>query len=168
VNAAALWAAIVPALVTAVVIAILRRMPGTARLADHPNERSLHTQPTPRIGGLGIAAGAFPVALSVADGPGALILACALALALLSLVDDLRGLPVVLRLSAHLLAAIVVMSAIAYVPSGADGLIWLAWLAVAVAIVWMTNLYNFMDGADGLAGTMGLIGFGAYALAAAF
>ena len=166
-NAATLVALLVPALVTAILIAILRRTRWTDRLADHPNERSLHSQPTPRIGGLGLAAGFFPIAMSYADGPGALILACALALAVVSLVDDMRGLPVALRLSAHLLAALAVMSAIAYVPAGADASRWLAWLTAMVALVWMTNLYNFMDGADGLAGTMALVGFGAYAAAAA-
>jgi len=166
-NAAMLVALLVPGIVAAALIAILLRTSSVRHLADHPNERSLHSQPTPRIGGLGIAAGFFPIAMSYADGPGALILACALALALVSLVDDMRGLPVVLRLSAHLLAAIAVMSAIAYVPAGAEAWRWLAWLAVLLAVVWVTNLYNFMDGSDGLAGTMALVGFGAYAAAAA-
>ena len=79
---------------------------------------------------------------------------------------DLRALPIALRLSAHLLAALFVMSAIAYVPAGASPGTWICWLAATLAIVWMTNLYNFMDGADGLAGTMAVIGFGAYAIAA--
>ena len=53
---AAVATLLAPALFAAAVIAILRHMPWIPRLADHPNERSLHAQPTPRIGGLGLAA----------------------------------------------------------------------------------------------------------------
>jgi UDP-GlcNAc:undecaprenyl-phosphate GlcNAc-1-phosphate transferase len=166
VNAGAIWVALVPAAVSALAIAILRRSRWSSRLADHPNERSLHTQPRPRLGGLGIAAGLLPVAVTYGSGGGSVILACALGLCIVSLMDDLRALPAALRLSAHLLAALVVMSAIAYVPAAAPPWAWLCWLTVLVAIVWITNLYNFMDGADGLAGTMAVVGFGAYAIAA--
>ena len=166
-NDALPWA-LLPAAVAALAISILRRTSWSRRLADHPNERSLHSQPRPRIGGLGIALGVFPLGLYATGGSIALILACALGLALVSLIDDLRSLPVGVRLAAHGMAAIVVMVVVAFVPWGGDPLRWLAWLAGLVALMWMTNLYNFMDGADGLAGTMALVGFGAYALAASF
>jgi UDP-N-acetylmuramyl pentapeptide phosphotransferase/UDP-N-acetylglucosamine-1-phosphate transferase len=167
VNDALPWA-LLPAAVTALVIAILRRTSFSRHLADHPNERSLHSQPRPRIGGLGIAAGIFPLGLYATGGSIALILACALGLALVSLIDDLRSLPVAVRLAAHGIAAIVVMAVIAFLPTGVDALRWVTWLAGVAALARITNLYNFMDGADGLAGTMALVGFGAYALAATF
>ena len=165
-NSTALWTAILPALLAALAIAILRRTPWAARLADVPNERSLHAQPRPRIGGLGILAGAFPLALYFAGAPGALILSCALGLALVSLLDDLRGLPVAVRLGAHAVAALVAMAILVPLPAGSPATHWLAWVAALGAVAWMTNLYNFMDGSDGLAGTMGVVGFGAYAWAA--
>ncbi len=165
-NNAAPWVVILPALVAALAIAILRRTPLAARLADVPNERSLHREPRPRVGGLGILAGAFPIALYFADGVGALVLSCALALALVSLLDDFRGLPIAARLSAHALAALAAMAILVPMSAGAPLGHWLAWLAALGAIAWMTNLYNFMDGSDGLAGTMAAIGFGAYAWAA--
>ena len=62
-NAAMLVAVLVPGIVAAALIAILLRTSSVRHLADHPNERSLHSQPTPRIGGLGIAAGFFPIAM---------------------------------------------------------------------------------------------------------
>ena len=164
-NNEALWTAIIPAVLAAIVIAFLRRTALAARLADVPNERSLHGQPRPRIGGLGILAGAFPLSLYFANTTGALILACALGLALVSLLDDLHGLPVAARLSAHAIAAVVAMAVLVPTASGSP-LQWLAWIAAVGAIAWMTNLYNFMDGSDGLAGAMALIGFGAYAWAA--
>jgi UDP-N-acetylmuramyl pentapeptide phosphotransferase/UDP-N-acetylglucosamine-1-phosphate transferase len=84
----------------------------------------------------------------------------ALALLLLSVVDDWRGLSAPVRLLAHLAAAFAFVS-LAFPPLGIPAL-----LLLAVGVGWMTNLYNFMDGADGLAGGMTLFGFGFYALAA--
>jgi UDP-GlcNAc:undecaprenyl-phosphate GlcNAc-1-phosphate transferase len=161
---AALAALLAPALLAWAAIAILERTRWSQRLADLPNERSLHARPTPRIGGLGVLAGSLSIAAPHAAGPLAVVLACALALALISLVDDLRGLPVAVRLAAHGAAAALAMLAIAGTPE--DSAAWLAWLIAALAIAWSTNLFNFMDGSDGLAGGMALLGFGAYGIAA--
>lgn len=138
---------------------LLRR--GHLRM-DYPNERSLHTTPTPRIGGLGIMAG-LGVSIGGMAGAGLLqmtppVLLAAFALAAVSALDDMRGLPVTLRFMAHLTAAAACLFGL-----GLGG--W-AWLAGTLAAVWMTNLYNFMDGADGLAGGMAAIGFGVMGLAA--
>ena len=88
------------------VIALARRGTLGARLADHPNERSLHTNPTPRVGGLGVMAGALVVVAVSGTGDARVLAACALALSALSLVDDARGLPALTRLAAHLAAAV--------------------------------------------------------------
>ena len=152
--------AVLPAVIAWALVAILLRMPWTASLADRPNERSLHTIATPRIGGIGIAAGVAAVAFP--PGPLALTLGCALALWCVSLADDLRGLPVAARLLAHVVAAAVVVAAML----GPPGVIVAPWVLALLAVVWATNLYNFMDGADGLAGGMAVLGFAAYAIAA--
>jgi UDP-N-acetylmuramyl pentapeptide phosphotransferase/UDP-N-acetylglucosamine-1-phosphate transferase len=125
---------------------------------DHPNERSLHAAPTPRIGGVGIMAGVGVASLWLADDTLLPVALGAFALAAVSLLDDLRGLPVRVRFLAHFVAAAGCLLAL--------GLTGWALLAGVLAVVWMTNLYNFMDGADGLAGGMAAIGFGALALAA--
>jgi len=126
---------------------------------DRPNERSLHDRPVPRTGGVAVLLG-----VSAALGFGAaglwLPMAIALALAVLSLADDLRGMATSVRLAAHLAAAAILCW---YYLSPMHPLE-LALLILAVA--WLTNVYNFMDGSDGLAGGMSLIGFGAYAVAA--
>ena len=162
---AALVACVVPALVAWAAIAILRRSPLAARLADHPNQRSLHIVPTPRLGGLGVVTGMIPFALYYASGPIALILTCALALSLVSLADDLRFLPATLRLAAHALAAVATW-VVLDVPGLPPGTGWIVGALAVLAMVWVTNLFNFMDGADGLAGGMSAIGFSAYAVAA--
>lgn len=125
---------------------------------DHPNTRSLHTTPTPRIGGLGIMAGIAVASPWLADAASLPVMLGAFALAAVSLLDDVRGLPVGVRFLAHFIAAAGCLLAL-----GLGG--W-ALLAGVLVVVWMTNLYNFMDGADGLAGGMAAIGFGALALAA--
>lgn len=146
-----------PAFACAVVLAVLlrfRRVP-----LDVPNERSLHSRPVPRVGGIGIAAG---MAAAIAAGVvrPSLVLLLALVLGALSFLDDLKPLPTGMRLAAHLAAA----AALVWYTFGPMDPLGLGLLVLAVA--WMTNLYNFMDGSDGLAGGMALIGFGTYAIAA--
>jgi len=158
-------AALLPAAIAWIAIALLRRSRLASRLADHPNERSLHAVATPRVGGLGILVAVLPFAWVVSADPLPLILACALGLSLLSLADDARSLPVMVRLAAHALAAVVVaLTWPAHGLSAAQH--WAACAAGVLAIMWSTNLYNFMDGADGLAAAMAVTGFGGYAIAA--
>jgi UDP-GlcNAc:undecaprenyl-phosphate/decaprenyl-phosphate GlcNAc-1-phosphate transferase len=125
---------------------------------DHPNARSLHETPTPRVGGLGILAGVTIASVWLLDTTLLPVMLAAFALAVLSILDDARGLPVLLRFLAHFVAAAGCLLAL--------GLTGWALVGAMLAVVWMTNLYNFMDGADGLAGGMAAIGFGTLALAA--
>lgn len=130
------------------------------RVLDHPNERSLHQRPVPRMGGIGVAIGiaaSVPLVSQLEWWPlwlGACILVG------ISFLDDLIGLPIIGRLLVHFVAAGGVVAGLLLTHTG------VGWgLLAIVAIVWMTNLYNFMDGMDGLAGGMALFGFGFYALA---
>ena len=134
-------------------------LPGLRRwFLDHPNQRSLHRAPVPRTGGLGVIPGL--VAGGVLAGVDALALVIALALMVVSLLDDWKSLPAGVRLLAHLAAGGWFVLATMAEPG------WLVALALVLALGWITNLYNFMDGADGLAGGMAVFGFGAYAAAA--
>lgn len=159
-------AALLPALVAVAAIALLLATPLAKRVLDHPGERSLHAAATPRFGGLGILAGAMPVLFFVGTPELLAIAGAALALAVLSFVDDLRGLPVAVRLPCHLAAAALAV-AVAWPGGAMPGWGTLAAAAGAfLAIAWMTNLFNFMDGADGLAGGMAFVGFAALAFGA--
>lgn len=149
-----------------VLIAVLRASRFASALADLPNERSLHAKPTPRVGGLGLVAVALPIAAWLGDSPIAILAGCAAMLAVVSAADDVRSLPIAVRLPAHIAAATVAILAIGG-PARAHGGLGIVEAAAAIlAVVWMTNLYNFMDGSDGLAGGMAVIGFGALAIAA--
>jgi UDP-GlcNAc:undecaprenyl-phosphate GlcNAc-1-phosphate transferase len=161
-----LMVALVPGMISAAIVAVLLRTRWTRALADHPNERSLHARPVARVGGLGILAGALPVAAAYAPFSLRVALGCALAIAVVSLLDDIRSLPVEVRLPAHFAAATLAVLAIG--ASEFDAAHWALAAAIAciLALVWMTDLFNFMDGADGLAGAMAAIGFAAFALGA--
>lgn len=157
-------AVIVPPLlalmVTAAVIAVLMRSRLAVLVLDHPNQRSLHAAPTPRLGGIGVVAG-VAAAWAYAAPPLDPRLLIALALLVgISLLDDLRSVGVPWRLTLHFTGALLAMAALLYAAHG----IWLT-LAATLAAMWLINLYNFMDGSDGLAGGMALIGFGTYGAA---
>jgi UDP-GlcNAc:undecaprenyl-phosphate GlcNAc-1-phosphate transferase len=159
------WLALAFTLALAAIEAV-RRSPLARRLVDRPNERSLHRVPTPRVGGLGLLAGALPAAFAFASPEGRWIAGAAALLAAVSAMDDARSLPVAVRLVTHIGAAAIAVAVVGP-PAGlgtAGGLA--AAGAAVVAIAWMTNLFNFMDGADGLAGGMAAIGFAALAVAA--
>jgi len=129
-----------------------RRLP-----LDHPNARSLHEQPVPRVGGLAILA-ALAIVAATALVPFGLALGLAFALGALSFADDLHRLPTGVRFAAHLAAAAVLCW---YLLSP---IYWYELVLIVLGVAWITNLYNFMDGSDGLAGGMAIAGFGAYAI----
>ena len=137
---------------------------------DAPNERSLHQAPLPRGGGIALWVGWLPVALWVPPATGAGMLTWLipwLALALVSLRDDVRALGVGVRLAIHALAALWFAIALDWaVASGMAGPamlpILLLVLPIAAIVSWALNLYNFMDGNDGLAAAMAILGFSAY------
>ena len=149
-------AALTSGLGTRALVPLLRRRGAL----DRPNERSSHTHPTPRGGGIAVIGTVLAIwATAAAAGRvSPAVFAVSLAAALLAAVswlDDLHGLSPLIRLTAQAAAVAVGLSALPasvnpisqhlgptlYV--AALGLLWL----------WWVNLYNFMDGIDGLAGS---------------
>ena len=150
------YAPIISALVTMMLTLILM-MNKIGTIEDVPNERSLHTEPIPRIGGIAIIAGILSGWTLLFQFWAWWIVLPVFGLFALSLVDDVRNLSARSRLLGHFAAAIMVLA-------GA-GVEWQWLLPVLLFIVWMTNLYNFMDGSDGLAAGMALFGFSFYGIA---
>jgi UDP-N-acetylmuramyl pentapeptide phosphotransferase/UDP-N-acetylglucosamine-1-phosphate transferase len=156
---------------------IVREHAKRKQLLDHPNQRSSHARPVPRLGGLALMA-TFVVAGGMllwthAAAPRAfVVLGATAAVSVLGLIDDLRSLPARTRLVVQVLLAVaVVASAWADLPQcwsilGASlprpvlAVVSVLWLT------WLTNLYNFMDGIDGLAGGQAVITSAAVAVAA--
>lgn len=154
------FALLLPFVLVFMVLAVTLKR-GWARFAlDQPNQRSLHTAPVPRIGGVALMVGVL-AGWGILQSGFWFLLAVVVALCAMSLWDDVRGLSVIWRFLAHFLAAWVFV-ALYMLP----GLGFIGVVMTMLAIVWMTNLYNFMDGSDGLAGGMALFGFGFYGLAA--
>ncbi len=142
--------------VALVVTPLMRRFALRHALLDVPNERSAHSVPTPRGGGIAIAA-AFFSSLALLLWWGVLPRAAGLALlgggllvATIGAWDDRRHVAPPWRLLAHVVAALWALFWL-----GQDLSVINAALAL-LSMVWLTNLYNFMDGIDGLAGAQAL------------
>jgi UDP-N-acetylmuramyl pentapeptide phosphotransferase/UDP-N-acetylglucosamine-1-phosphate transferase len=171
----------VAAIVALVVSMLLTRAftrPGSGmHILDHPNERSLHTTPTPRTGGVAIVTGILVGGVMFAVTAGSRLPIAvgwlgtiAALIAVVSFFDDCRHLPIAVRLTAHIAASGLLMAASLGIGSlSLPGFTYAlpAWPASILTIlftVWMVNLYNFMDGMDGFAGGMTSIGFGTLAV----
>lgn len=135
---------------------------------DIPNERSSHSEITPRGGGIAVSGGillGLAAWFSVApDVDGSLLLLGMAVLAIVSWLDDRRGgLPVGLRFGIQVLAVGLVIALLPAERSVTDGLVplWLERIVLFLAWLWFTNLFNFMDGINGIAGVeMAMVGTG--------
>jgi UDP-GlcNAc:undecaprenyl-phosphate GlcNAc-1-phosphate transferase len=142
-------------------IALLHRL----AVLDMPGGRSSHSVPTPRGGGAPIAVGLVVAAL-IAPGGARAGLAFAVAVGffgLLGLLDDLRGLPVALRLGLQLAGASAVAALLVARLSLPAVAVIMAALAGTAWVVGFVNAFNFMDGVNGISGAHALIGGVAYA-----
>ncbi len=133
------------------------------QLLDVPNDRSSHTQPTPRGGGLGFII-AFAITSAIAiffaspSSPSLQLLPLWLTLiplAIVGLIDDRQGVPSSIRYLVQLAVAGMATFYIGAFPQpwlmefGIFGQI----MAIAITLIGITamiNFYNFMDGLDGL------------------
>ncbi len=136
-------------------------------IVDVPGERSLHTTPTPRGGGLAIAvcvlAGAvFLTAMGQIPLPlGQALVSGGLIVAVLGWLDDRRGLSAKVRAGGYLIAATLGVWFSGGLPAVSIGSTvyepgWAGLPLAILGVAWLTNLYNFMDGADGIAAVQGI------------
>lgn len=121
---------------------------------DLPGERRLHDAPTPRGGGIAIAA----VLLASAPGWGegaALVAVGLLFTSGAGLIDDLRPLSALPKLGLQAVGALPLALAWPLAPEtlGPLGSVAVAWAWVMVAV----NFWNFMDGSNGLAASQALL-----------
>lgn len=159
-------AAIVTVLATGLVLRQLR----ARAVLDLPNERSSHDRAVPRGGGIAViavVAGGWALLAWQRDGwrgDSFDLLAVAIlaaALAGISFLDDLRGMPALQRLLWQILAVALGCLVLPETPVFQGVLPPLAdRLAAGFCWLWFINLFNFMDGIDGItvveAGTIGL------------
>lgn len=151
-----------------------RRWSAGRGVLDVPNERSSHDTPTPRGGGLIIAAVCLTsyVALCLADGlrfswgyfAGALLVAG------ISWLDDLRSVAFALRFAVHVLAAILLildLGPLNWVTDSSPFWAYVGYVITVLWVVWLINAYNFMDGIDGIAGLQAVVAGAAWAILSA-
>ncbi len=181
-----LLSAVIQHLGFAVLLAILSaaavRLMIAFPIIDHPNARSAHARPTPRAGGVGVVlafvAGMLVLYLGarfarIADPAFLGVIAAAVAIGVVGLVDDMRHLPASVRLLAQSGAALVAMTTGLVVTKLSIpwiGVVELGWLGPLLTLFWIvgcTNAVNFMDGLDGLVGGTVLLASAALALVAA-
>ena len=129
-----------------------------SRVLDIPNDRSSHAVPTPKGAGLAV----IPVVLVAwaaanygLSGPFMpWLLGSALALGLVSWIDDRRDLSQLVRLAAQVLVVGILLYFWPDERLVLQGLapFWLDRLFTGLAWIWFINLFNFMDGIDGISG----------------
>jgi UDP-N-acetylmuramyl pentapeptide phosphotransferase/UDP-N-acetylglucosamine-1-phosphate transferase len=155
-----------PFLIAWAALYVALRLDLSSKLLDVPNDRSLHSRPKPRIGGIGIILGlgitlvAHTLLFGHLSSAGVAFLVAYTGLFLISLTDDWRSLSALTRL----LLQISVIATWTIVCLFSKNLQWWLLLLIILGLCWGANLYNFMDGTDGLAGFMAVIGFAAYAV----
>ncbi|MGE8484131.1 MAG: MraY family glycosyltransferase [Pseudomonas sp.] len=142
--------------------AVLRRYALARSMLDVPNDRSSHTVPTPRGGGVSIVV-TFLVCLAAmwvgelidsrffigAAGAGLLV-------AVVGFMDDHGHIAARWRLLGHFAGAAWVLAWTGgLAPIEVAGIVldlrWAGDLFALFYLVWLLNLYNFMDGIDGIA-----------------
>lgn len=148
--------ALVPAVLAALISACITwlSMPLLQRYAlARPNARSSHRIPTPQGAGIAVIAATLLVAAPwAAWASGAIplpLIGSALVIALVGLVDDIRPLPVLVRL---VLQAAAVAAVVFTAPESARIVpalpLALERGLILLAGIWFVNLVNFMDGLD--------------------
>lgn len=160
-------------LVALILTGRIRKFAEARSLLDHPNERSSHSSPVPRGGGLAIVVTVLGYLLlagilrlidcDLVIGIGG----AGLAVAAVGWADDVRSVPASRRLVVHFAAAAWAVAWIGGFPSLNAGVTVLTMgiagsVLAVIAIVWAINLFNFMDGIDGIAAveaiSMGALG----------
>ncbi len=151
------------------------------KAVDHPNERKMHTEPVPRLGGIGIWLGFISAILVFAlfqavfphDVIGLKfsrefigIMLGGLIILLVGIADDIWSLTPFFKFGGQLAAATVLVASgvkMEFIgnPFAAPGsLFYLGNIGIFMTIFWViafTNIVNFIDGLDGLAAGVSFI-----------
>lgn len=146
---------------------LIRRYALNNKIVSIPNERSLHSVPTPVGGGLAIILTWYTgISLlffsDTIDDNLYFALLSGVILTIVGIIDDLIGLKPFVRLFFHSITAIIAFVFLGglralIIPGINTDYIFLIYPIVIVGIVWFINLYNFMDGVDGFASIQTMI-----------
>ncbi|AEF99625.1 MraY family glycosyltransferase [Methylomonas methanica] len=157
-----------------VLTGVIRQYALARKVLDIPNQRSSHSVPTPRGGGLAIVL-AFGMALlllkfgQLIDSRLLALFGVTLLVAGIGFCDDHAHVAARWRLLIHLFAAALALKLLGgfpllLLPAPLDQLThrwlidisWLGYVIGTLLLVWCLNLFNFMDGTDGIAASESL------------
>ncbi|MCU0404100.1 MAG: undecaprenyl/decaprenyl-phosphate alpha-N-acetylglucosaminyl 1-phosphate transferase [Chitinophagaceae bacterium] len=139
------------------------------KLFDYPDERKLHRQPVPALGGIGIFSGfvtAFLLTASFTEFPVKFqyLIAAALVIFFVGLKDDLLNISPFKKFLGQVLAAAIIAFKGGLLLTSMDGFLGVnelpdmaSYLLTILTIVVIINAYNLIDGVDGLATGLSLI-----------
>ena len=141
---------------------LIRHYAEHRRMIDHPNERSSHSTPTPRGGGLAIVILVMGMGIwSMQELELSHVLVYLIGGAVIAFLgwrDDLHSLSTTVRFAVQGLVAAACIYVLGYARSVTIplvGVLPLGTFGVIITFLWiigLTNAYNFMDGIDGIAG----------------
>lgn len=150
------------------------------RLFDEPNERKVHAQPIPRLGGLSFLPSiliAFCLTMAISEMAGLtggnlkvsanefmLLAAGCMILYLAGVGDDLIGMSYVSKFKVQIISALILVSSGNWIRSlgGLFGIadipVWIGMPLSVFIIIYILNAVNLIDGIDGLASGLSCIG----------
>lgn len=152
-----------------ILVLFIRRWLLKRAILDIPSERSSHTIPTPRGGGIAIVIlvllTVLVYSLITREWKTSLVfIAGGSILAYLGWRDDIKSLPARVRILAQCLVAIGTIAGLGYfeaLPFPFTNGIHLGVFGILLTIIWivgLANAFNFMDGVDGIAGSVAFVG----------
>jgi UDP-GlcNAc:undecaprenyl-phosphate GlcNAc-1-phosphate transferase len=177
----ALFAFGVAALLAWLLVPLAERLAWRIGAVDHPNERSLHVTPTPKLGGLAIFVAvvvAIALFLPWAEQTQALLVG-ALVITVTGVLDDVFDLAAPLKLAGQVVAAAIPalngvnvsvftlpfvggvdLRAVEFFDVAVLGTVHLGHVLTIIGIVAVINVINLIDGVDGLAAGVCVISAG--------
>ncbi|GAN81226.1 glycosyltransferase family 4 protein [Acidocella aminolytica] len=151
---------------------IIVRVMITIGVPDHPDARKAHSTTTPKSGGVGIVC-AFLLGVlllyryaqvsRIAEPYFIGVIAAAVLIALVSLLDDIKNMPYKVKLGGQFVAALTAVASGLWLHSIALpywGYVDLGWAGLPLTVgflLFVTNSMNFIDGLNGLAAGVTLI-----------
>jgi UDP-GlcNAc:undecaprenyl-phosphate/decaprenyl-phosphate GlcNAc-1-phosphate transferase len=154
---------------------VMRMIALKLNIVDMPEERKVHKSSTPLLGGVAIII-AFIAALALnlhLDRSSIALLASAVFVSAVSLIDDWKGLSARLKLLVQIVAVLILIRYGIILELFPGNTYWGYGLNFVLTVIWIvgiTNALNFFDGMDGLAAGisaimaffMGIVAFGTY------
>jgi len=160
---------LISTIITILLMPIFINLAYKANIMDFPDERKVHSEPTPRVGGIAMGLGAFlPIILwSPIDPFVKSMLISSGILVLFGLIDDVKHIGFKPKFVGQIIATLFVilyggLKIKTFGMLAPQGYLLPDWISIPLTlliVVAVTNAFNLSDGLDGLAGGISLLTF---------